>query len=234
VLRQYGSFLLNLLNDASGQTVLHQADQLERVRKTKTRSAAHTNIEDEIFDEDTAVISITCANDKQFGAITSANMGACNMFGCSVGDLVGAPVSTIIPAPFNSMHDGFLHTFLRADRASLFMNRPQHVFATRRNGTIFPIVLRLRQLSGGLQGSAFLAVISEKKVAPSDHFLLYDTASSRVHAVSAGCAALLGIDAATLNDPLNPVSVKDVLPAALSATNEDTDGSLNHKGKGLF
>jgi len=216
-MRQYGSFLMNLLNDHSGQTVLHQADQLDRLIKSKSRttsSAATRHLSgDEIFQEDTAVITISCADNTQFGVITTANMGACNMFGCSVGDLVGAPLSSILPAPFNTMHDGFLHGYLQAEQAGSFMNRTQHVFTSRRNGTIFPVAMRVRQVSAGLEGSSFLAVIAEVKVAPTEHFLLYDAATSRVKAVSAGCAALLELDAQSLNNASSAVTLDSVLPA---------------------
>jgi len=155
------------------------------------------------------------------------------MFGCSVGDLVGAPVSTIIPAPFNSMHDGFLHSYLQADRPPSFMKQMQHVFASRRNGTIFPVTLRVRQISGGLSGSAFIAVISETKVARTEHFCLYDPASDRVKAVSAGLAALLSIDTQQLGSAHSEYTLARLLPSLpalhgtqASASNEKLDGKI--------
>jgi len=215
-MRQYGSFLLHLLNDQSGQTTLHQADQLERILKTKssrTMAALHDVSVDEIFHEDTAVLSISGVDGKQFGVITSANQGACSMFGCAIGDLVGAPVSTIIPAPFNGMHDGFLRAYLQAERPPAFITRTQHVFACRRNGTIFPVAMRVRQVSGGVQDTAFIAVISELKMLDTEHYLLYEAASNQIKAVSAGCAALLGIDVHTLSQAKPPVTVQSVLPS---------------------
>jgi len=153
------------------------------------------------------------------------------MFGCSVGDLVGAPVSTIIPAPFNNMHDGFLHSYLQADRPSSFMNRTQHVFASRRNGTIFPVALRVRQISGGLHESVFLAVISEVRVSALEHFLLYEPESNRVKAVSAGCAALLGVDAPSLHHANASVLLDTVLPALKDSKLQQTNSALANAGK---
>jgi len=215
-MRQYSSFLLTLLNDQSGQTVLHQADQLDRVLQAKGRTSSSSSksmLKDEIFREDTAVLSVSCANEKQFGVITSANQGACSMFGCAVGDLVGAPISSVVPSPFNAMHDGFIHGYLEADRSSSFMRKTQHVFACRRNGTIFPVALLVRQVSGGLQGSAFVAVVAEVKSLNTEHFLLYEASSRRVRAVSAGCAAVLGVDAHSVGQAKSTVTVDQLIPS---------------------
>jgi len=236
VMRQYGSFLVNLLNDHSGQTVLNQADQLERLLKAKTVTSSSTTQQmtgDEIFLEQSAVITISCLNDKQFGVISNANMGACNMFGCSVGDLVGAPISSIIPAPFNAMHDGFLHSYLQAERTSTFISRAQHMFACRRNGTIFPVVLRIRQVSGGLQGSVFIAVVTEIKVSATEQYLLYDASTRRITAVSAGCAALLGVDVQSLNSTGSAVKLDTVLPG-LQALNLVEDAPTAHSAGTLI
>jgi len=219
-MRQYGSFLMNLLNDASGQTVLNQADQLARLIQNKPKSSSSSTgmtyrndiSSDVIFDEDTAVLVISCAGDKQGAVISTANTGACSMFGCSTGDLVGSSINSIVPTPFNAVPDTLLQAYLQAERAASCANHNQHMFACRRNGTIFPVALQLRQVTGGLQSNSFIAVISEIKVPSSEHYCLYDQDTDRVKAVSAGCAALLGLDARQLSDAGAAIPLKQVLP----------------------
>jgi len=211
ILRQFGSFLLHLMNDNAGQALVDEAYHLERVRQAQAGKVRKHGA-DEIFHPDTAVVTIRCDNDDHFACITSANMGVCKMFGFTLGDVLGASVSAVVPPPMCLRHDSFLRAYVRADKPAHFMSKPSKVFAVRKNGTIFPIMVTLRQLSGGVNGNSFITIITELPVPELEHYLLFEPATGRIRAVSASCAALLELEPAALHEDQKPITMAEKLP----------------------
>jgi hypothetical protein len=61
--------------------------------------------------EDVGVITVS-QNTANIGTVETANTVALNIFGCSKRSIIGKDLSMIIPRPFASMHNRYLHNFL--------------------------------------------------------------------------------------------------------------------------
>jgi len=236
VLRQYGSFLLNLLNDSNGHQYIEQADQMERSRAVCMRTNAVKSHQEPnaIFDENMGVLTMSGSPDS-IGILTGANSGACSMLGRPSTELVGASVNVIIPNPFSIVHDDLLLGFLTGDRPAKFMVVQRNMFALRKNGTLFPVTITLRQISGGLAPAHFMAMISEVPTADGDHFLVYDMTNDRVCGISASASALLGISPQQLDAGGSHTSLENVLPGlpelAKKAQDIDVQTHINNKSR---
>ncbi len=78
------------------------------------------------------------------GIIHSFNQSAENIFGISAGDIIGKNVSTLMPEPDKSNHDGYLEQFKSEDpNNSVGENRL--VTAQRKNGEQFPMELTITE-----------------------------------------------------------------------------------------
>ncbi|MCK6503045.1 ATP-binding protein [Myxococcota bacterium] len=98
------------------------------------------------------------------GRICTANPAVERMFGFPVEDLVGQPVSVLMPEPHRGRHEGYVQRY-RADRASRVVGGLNEVEGQRADGTRFPLELSVSALGLG-DGPAFLGVlrdISERK-----------------------------------------------------------------------
>ena len=128
------------------------------------------------------------------GEVLSANVALCNMFGYSKTELEGRNVSTLIPPPWSDHHDAWVAAFASGTRqVSHTVNYTRRLFGLHRNGTVFPLALTIKQVTGGLQGSVFLAMVTPERVSEHDHFLVVDTAAGGVVLKSsAGALPLLG------------------------------------------
>ncbi|MCP5017502.1 MAG: PAS domain S-box protein [Ketobacter sp.] len=89
---------------------------------------------------DTAVDGIIIINTK--GVIAAANQAAESIFGWSSRELVGRNVSSLMPEPYRSQHDGFLLNYLKTGVANI-IGKGREVEAVDRQGRIFPMRLAI-------------------------------------------------------------------------------------------
>lgn len=99
----------------------------------------------------------------------------------------------LLPPPFSDLHDGWLRNYSTGRTVTQVVDRSRRVFGLHKNGTIFPMVLTVKQVSGGLSGSRFLAMITLERVPDTEHFLLVDSKTNIVTRCSGGCFPLLGM-----------------------------------------
>ncbi len=82
------------------------------------------------------------------GRIETVNQSAERMFGYAATELAGRNVSTLMPEPYSSQHDGYLARYLATgERRVIGVGR--EVQGLRRDGTIFPMHLSVGEYSIG-------------------------------------------------------------------------------------
>jgi len=223
VLRQYGTFLLNLLNDNSGQQYLDQAEQTERQRatsrgRTSGRHAQTHQAANAIFDVSMAVITIS-GDQLTLGHVLGANAGACTLFGRTTAELLGTTVQELLPATLATALNAVALRFVNGDvdASDQSLHLQHRMFALRKSGAVFPVTVTLRQISGGIQPAVFMAMVSEVPGHDQQHTVLYDSSNQRVFAVSSNAAALLNVIPHELDRSVSIDSnlLEHLLPGAL-------------------
>lgn len=77
------------------------------------------------------------------------NPAAEEMFGYKVDELIGRPLSILIPSQFRSDHDAQIETFAQSKSASRLMSERAEVLGQRRNGEVFALEATITRISAG-------------------------------------------------------------------------------------
>lgn len=150
-------------------------------------------------------------DDGSFGIIESANPALCSIFGRIRSEIVGQNVSMLIPPPFADKHQGWLRTYLTGQTVTKVVNYSRRVFGLHKNGTIFPMVLTVKQVTGGLSGTSFLGMVTADPVPNWEHFLFVNSTTGSILRCSGGCFPLLGIAPSDVGG--SGVKLKELLPS---------------------
>jgi PAS domain S-box-containing protein len=98
------------------------------------------------------------------GTVRLFNASAEHIFGYQAEDVVGRNVSMLMPSPYREQHDGHLARHARTGEAHI-IGTEREVEGLRRDGTTFPMSLRVRQLrqDGPLRttGRAFVGSVQD-------------------------------------------------------------------------
>jgi len=131
----------------------------------------------------------------RLGEVISANVALCNIFGYPRSEIEGRNIDILVPSPWAEHHDRWLNSLaMGASRTATIEDYTRRLFGLHRNGTIFPLAMTIRQLSGGLDGTAFLAMVTPERLSERDHFLVVDmSASFVIIKASATALTLLGM-----------------------------------------
>ena len=87
---------------------------------------------------DTAVDGIITIDDR--GTIEAFNPAAEKLFGYRKVDIIGKPVSTLMPEPFRTEHDGYMRRYMQTGEKRI-IGIGREVIGRRRNGSTFPMFL---------------------------------------------------------------------------------------------
>jgi PAS domain S-box-containing protein len=79
------------------------------------------------------------------GTIESVNPAAGHMFGYVPEQLVGQPVTTLMPEPYRSEHDSYIAHFLETGEARV-IGMSRDVFGLHQDGTVFPLRLSVAEV----------------------------------------------------------------------------------------
>jgi PAS domain S-box-containing protein len=95
---------------------------------------------------DTAVDAIITIDET--GIIERFNPAAQKLFGYSETDIKGKNVSSLMPAPFQKMHDGYLSKYLTTGEKKI-IGIGREVTGLRKDGTVFPMDLSIAEMRIG-------------------------------------------------------------------------------------
>ena len=109
-----------------------------------------TSVNKYLFD---AVILI-----NERGIIETINPATEKMFGYSPKELIGCNIAILMPEPFSSAHDGYLHNFLTTRIPKIIGKTRREVLGKRANGDIFPIDLVVSEMVSNGR-SEFIGII---------------------------------------------------------------------------
>ena len=91
------------------------------------------------------------------GLIQFVNPGGQKMFGYELEEMRGKNISTLMPEPYSTEHDGYLHRYQQTGEAHI-IGIGREVFGLRKDGTIIPIHLSVGEID--LQGNkAFIGIV---------------------------------------------------------------------------
>ncbi len=91
-----------------------------------------------------AVVDAILTIDTQ-GTILSANVATVRLFGYDEGELLGQPLSMLMPEPYSSLHDEYVQSYMRSHVAKI-IGIGRELFAQKKNGEVFPIYLAVSEI----------------------------------------------------------------------------------------
>ena len=95
---------------------------------------------------DAAVDAIIVAD--RSGVIAEFNRAAERLFGYAADDVLGKPLTMLMPEPDRSLHDGYVESYLQTGEAKI-IGIGREVRALRADGTTIPIALSVGEIEGG-------------------------------------------------------------------------------------
>lgn len=80
------------------------------------------------------------------GVILSANPAACRIFGYRAKELLGKPVTKLMPEPYRSEHDGYMRQYMESGRAKIIGKPGREVEGLRKDGSLVPLELAVSDI----------------------------------------------------------------------------------------
>lgn len=155
------------------------------------------------------------------GAILDFLGSASRMFGWAPGEIVGQPVSELMPTPHARRHDDYIDAFLATGERKL-PNFGRRLQAKHKSGRIFPIEVALSQLPGA-KDAEFIGIIRDisKRVEREAEIDAMKQALDAA-AVQSALGELSATIAHELNQPLTSIAnYMDALQLRLEAPSEE-------------
>ena len=91
---------------------------------------------------ESAVDGILAIDDR--GIIESVNQAAIQIFGYERSEMIGAPVTLLMPSPYQEEHDGYLNNYMTTGVAKI-IGKGREVSGLRKDGREFPLYLAVSE-----------------------------------------------------------------------------------------
>ncbi|MCO5948476.1 PAS domain-containing sensor histidine kinase [Mucilaginibacter flavidus] len=100
------------------------------------------------------------------GIVESINPAACKLFLCTPEEVIGQNISTLMPQPYKSQHDEYIHRYQRTNEPHI-IGMGREVTGLRKDGTIFPFRLAVSDVpfTGRKIYAGFIHDLSREKEA---------------------------------------------------------------------
>eukprot|EP01135_Chromosphaera_perkinsii_P010817 Nk52_evm12s2241 gene=Nk52_evmTU12s2241 len=160
-----------------------------------------------LFDEENVVLALSSA-DEHLGEILDCNSTCCEVFGYGRQELIGKNVSTLMPYPFNILHDSFLRQYLETGASKILESR-RSVLALDKYGFLIPVELQIEELISKQMLPYFVGAIKLQDSEPAEYVMISN--SGMVTDISRGIAELFTLP----NDSIvlaHPFPVTDWFP----------------------
>lgn len=105
----------------------------------------------------------------EYGNIYSLNPAAIRIFGYQPDEVIGKNVKILMPEPYHSEHDGYIHNYMQTGDAKV-IGIGREVQAKRKDGSVFPMELGVNQMivDGKRMFVGTIRDISERKAAEEE------------------------------------------------------------------
>ncbi len=96
--------------------------------------------------------------------ITLFNRAAENLFGYDSSEMIGQPLLRLIPEPYRSRHDSYVHQFARSPVNSRQMNERNRIHGLHRDGSLLPVEIAISKINvdGLLEFTAIIRDIADQ------------------------------------------------------------------------
>ncbi|HSU15642.1 PAS domain S-box protein [Longimicrobium sp.] len=163
--RFWGQIVTTALRDEGGRLVGYGRvvrDVTERLRFEEAIRLSEAKFSGIISIATDAVVSV----DEEL-RIVLFNQGAEKIFGWTAGEVMGRPLSILLPERFRDRHDAHLHHFAQGPVAAKRMGERQEIFGLRKDGSEFPAEASISRLElpGARLLTAVLRDVTERKQA---------------------------------------------------------------------
>jgi PAS domain S-box-containing protein len=160
-------------------TVLHELRRLDGLILEQTRIREALRASEAKFSGilSIAADAIVSIDDEQ--RIVHFNRGAEEIFGYEAADVVGRPLSILLPTRVHDVHAHHVADFARAPESARRMGERREIFGRRRDGTEFPAEASISKLDtpGGHLFTVVLRDVTERKRAAEDERFLAASSS---------------------------------------------------------
>lgn len=140
-----------------GEMLHHARRALDRIESSLRANEAHLRSILDTVPDATVVIS-----DK--GIITSFSAAAVRQFGYAKEEIVGKNVSLLMPEPYRSEHDGYVHRYLGTGEKRI-IGIDRVVIGRRKDGSTFPMKLAVGEMksAGETYFTGFIRDLTERQ-----------------------------------------------------------------------
>ena len=177
------------------------------------------------------------------GILQSFNAAAENIFGYTSSEIIGQNVNMLMPDPYQKEHDNYIRNYSVTGQAKMVGKAPREFLGKRKDGSVFPIEVAVREIQQGYQ-KLFVGIVrditkrkdiehtlkeSEEKfrqliAAESDAILIVNASNKKIIDANDSALELLGYD----RDELIKLKTEDITTEDESHSSSGNGNSIKH------